>query len=210
MSGKIERPELGPMELVWALTVCSEETKCADCPFCTEIVSGCGSELKRQAAQMIGRLYDAGEKTVDGLTRKLVNMAREGNTALERGLEGVNQAKLAEMTGVQDELEAFGRDSVIRAEPAGRQDGSVRIVEVIVGGVTAFRAEGLEGRDSISIETVMAVEDARELLGAAGGEMPETVVVRYTRGDPEGVVVLPWAGEKAFEAEGGDGSAESG
>ena len=71
-------------------------------------------------------------------------MAREGNTALERGLEGVNLAKLTEMTGIQSELEALGRGSVIRAEPAGRQDGSMRIQEVVVEGRVVFCTDAQE------------------------------------------------------------------
>ena len=139
---KIEWPRLGPMELARGLTGCVTGGECEGCPlYGLTGTLECIDELRRQAAEMIARMYDANEKTADGLARRLADMAREGNTALERGLEGVNIAKLAEMTGIQSELEAFGRVSVIRAEPAGRQDGSMWILEVSVEGRTVFSAE---------------------------------------------------------------------
>ena len=142
---KIEWPQLGPMELVRGIGICCRGSKpdgCADCPLeGLDEKPECCYELMRQVGVMIARLYDANEKTADGLARRLADMAREGNTALERGLEGVNIAKLAEMTGIQSELEAFGRGSCIRTEPAGRQDGSMRILEVSVEGRTVFSAE---------------------------------------------------------------------
>ena len=142
---KIEWPRLGPMELARGLTGCVAGGECEGCPlYGLTGTLECIDELRRQAAGMIGRLYDANEKTADGLARRLADMAREGNTALERGLEGVNLAKLAEMTGIQSELEALGRGSVIRAEPAGRQDGSMRIQEVVVEGRVVFCTDAQE------------------------------------------------------------------
>ena len=144
-----EMPALSGREIMAALRCCSSNARegggCGACPM--DGRAGrleCSEMICRMAADEIGRLLDANEKTADGLTRRLADMAREGNTALERGLEGVNLAKLAEMTGIQSELEAFGRGSVIRAEPAGRMDGSMRIREVVVEGRVVFHTDAQE------------------------------------------------------------------
>lgn len=156
MEGVMEEIKLTDAQLTKALRCCTKDPGDLDgCRSCTlekhwEDADGvkCYDRLVLQAAARLEelteenrRLRDANEKTAEGLARRLADMAREGNTALERGLEGVNLAKLAEMTGIQSELEAFGRGSVIRAEPAGRQDGSMRIQEVVVEGRVVFSAE---------------------------------------------------------------------
>ena len=135
-----------PQEIAESVRQCGE-MGCDTCQVtddrseCVKMQLKAAADTIENLAEENRRLRDANEKTADGLARRLADMAREGNTALERGLEGVNIAKLAEMTGIQSELEAFGRVSVIRAEPAGRQDGSMWILEVSVEGRTVFSAE---------------------------------------------------------------------
>lgn len=144
---KTDTPErvYSTAELVAAIRIChSGEGGCDGCPMapydavrCSGMETMVADRLEELAAQ-VKQLTEATEKAAKEKIRKLVGMAAEANTALERGLEGANQAQLAEMTVIQDELEAFGRCSSIRAEPAGRQDGSMRIAEVVVGGVTVY------------------------------------------------------------------------
>ena len=140
-----EMPALSGREIMAALRCCSsnalEGGGCGACPMDGGIGRlECSEMICRMAADEIGRLLDATEGVVKELTERMVTLARESNTARERGLQKASGDYVLALNEIQAKLEALGRTSVVGAEPVEGQGW--RVTLIMVDGTEVFKAEG--------------------------------------------------------------------
>lgn len=102
----------------------------------------CCDHLMSQAAEEITRLLDATESICQRERGEMVRLAGEMNTALDRGLYGVNGELFGRMQGHQQVLTELGRGSAIRAEPVGEKGW--RVLRVEVEGLCVFAGADAE------------------------------------------------------------------
>ena len=151
MSGNKEPLELTDRELMEALRGCTERkvTVCRKCPVknCAEGGKSCADTMLLMAAERIGalmeknrKLMDATEGLVKELTERMVTLARESNTARERGLQKASGDYVLALNEIQAKLEALGRASLVGAEPVEGQGW--RVTLIVVDGTEVFKAEG--------------------------------------------------------------------
>lgn len=140
-----EMPALRGREIVAALRCCSGNARegggCGACPM--DGRAGrleCSEMICRMAADEIGRLLDATEGVVKELTERMATLARESNTARERGLQKASGDYVLALNEIQAKLEALGRASVVGAEPVEGQGW--RVTLIVVDGTEVFKAEG--------------------------------------------------------------------
>ena len=140
-----EMPALSGREIEAALRCCSSNAQvgggCGACPM--DGKAGrleCSEMICRMAADEIGRLLDATEGVVKELTERMANLARESNTARERGLQKASGDYVLALNEIQAKLEALGRTSVVGAEPVEGQGW--RVTLIMVAGTEVFKAEG--------------------------------------------------------------------
>lgn len=144
MSRNKEPLELTNEDLMKALRCCakSEAEACRECPMGigAEGEKCCFDALRLMAAERIGALMDATEGLAKELTERMANLARESNTARERGLQKASGDYVLALDEIQAKLEALGRASVVGAEPVEGQGW--RVTLIVVDGTEVFKAEG--------------------------------------------------------------------
>lgn len=141
----MEEIKLTDAQLILSLRACESEEKCAGCHL-TPPAGNCFGELKRMArvrleelAEENRRMRDATEDIVKALAERMVQLARECNTARERGLLKASGDYVLALNQIQEKLVALGRSSVIAAEP---MDGGWRVTGITVEGREVFREVG--------------------------------------------------------------------
>lgn len=142
---KMEMPALSGREIMAALRCCSSNARegggCGACPMDgSDGRLECSEMICRMAADEIGRLMDATEGLVKELTERMVTLARESNTARERGLQKASGDYVLALNEIQAKLEALGRASVVGAEPVEGQGW--RVTLIMVDGTEVFKVEG--------------------------------------------------------------------
>lgn len=140
-----EMPALSGREIMAALRCCSSNARegggCGACPM--DGRAGrleCSEMICRMAADEIGRLLEATEGVVKELTERMATLARESNTARERGLQKASGDYVLALNEIQAKLEALGRTSVVGAEPVEGQGW--RVTLIMVDGTEVFKVEG--------------------------------------------------------------------
>lgn len=147
----MEEIKLTNEDLMKALRCCtkSEAAACRKCPVknCAEGGKSCVDTMLLMAADRLGalmeknrKLLDATEGLVKGLTERMVTLARESNTARERGLQKASGDYVQALNEIQAKLEALGRASLVGAEPVEGQGWRVTLIQV--DGTEVFKAEG--------------------------------------------------------------------
>ena len=151
MGGNKKPLELTDRELMKALRCCakSEAAACRKCPMgiSTDGEKCCFDALRLMTAERIGalveenrRLMDATEGLVKELTERMATLARESNTARERGLQKASGDYVLALNEIQAKLEELGRASVVGAEPV--EGEGWRVTLIVVDGTEVFKAEG--------------------------------------------------------------------
>lgn len=133
----MEEIKLTDGQLVRVLRLCAkDEPICQKCPLYEE--NGCHKACKLAAAKRLEelaeenrRMRDATEDIVKALAERMVHLARECNTAQERGVTGVAGDIVLVLNQIQEKLVALGRSSVVAAEPV---DGGWRVTGITVEG----------------------------------------------------------------------------
>lgn len=145
-------------QIVKGLRCCATGTNagggCRNCPLepvrrkieCAELINLMAADRIGELQEENRRLRDATEVICRKQGQELARLAGEANTALDRGLVGVNEDHFAAMLECQNVLSELGRETVIRAEPAGGEKGW-RILGVRVEGVTVFGSMEQAGDD---------------------------------------------------------------
>lgn len=147
----MEEIKLTNEDLMKALRCCtkSEAAACRKCPMELREQDGkcCFDALRLMAADRLGalmeknrKLMDATEGLVKELTERMVTLARESNTARERGLQKASGDYVLALNEIQAKLEALGRASLVGAEPVEGQGW--RVTLIMVDGTEVFKAEG--------------------------------------------------------------------
>lgn len=140
--------ELTTEQIIKSLRCCATSTSagggCLNCPLeqvrrkieCAELINLMGADRIQELLEENRKLQDATEGICLQKQEEMVRRAREMNTALERGLAGVNQEHLSRMLECQQLLTELGRASVIRLQP--ERSGEDRCLGIRVEGVTVF------------------------------------------------------------------------
>lgn len=142
-------------EIIEALRMCcsSSMTDCSQCPENGAKGGICFERLNKRAADTIEqmeaelaklreenlRMRDTTEGYVAELARQMADMARECNTAQERGLPKASGDYVLVLNQIQEKLVALGRASVVAAEPV---DGGWRVSGITVEGREVFGEVG--------------------------------------------------------------------
>lgn len=152
----MEEVKLTDAQLTKALRCCAKGPGDLDgCRICTleknwEDADGekCYDRLVLQAADRLEelaeenrRMRDATEGYVAELEKQMVHLARECNTAQERGVTGVAGDIVLALNQIQEKLVELGRTSVVAAEPV---DGGWRVAGITVEWREVFRADAQE------------------------------------------------------------------
>lgn len=142
----MEEIKLTDAQLEAALRCCakSEAGACIKCPMRLREDGGkcCFDALRLMAAKRLEelaeenrRMRDATEDIVKALAERMVQLARECNTARERGLPKASGDYVLVLNQIQEKLVALGRASVVAAEPV---DGGWRVTGITVEGRAVF------------------------------------------------------------------------
>lgn len=124
---------------------------CVNCPLdklsdqleCSELIYLIGADRIGELQEELRQLRDATEGICQREMGELIRLAGEANTALERGLIGVNEEIFSRMLEHQALLTGLGRESAIQAEPT--EGKGWHVVRVAVDGQRVFGEE--EARD---------------------------------------------------------------
>lgn len=103
---------------------------------CSELLSLMAADRLEELSEEVRKLRDATEGICQRQLEELIRLAGEANTALDRGLVGVNEGHFSAMMECQSVLSELGRESVIRAEPVGEKGW--RILGVRAAGRVIF------------------------------------------------------------------------
>ena len=145
---------LAEAELMAALRCCATEPSagggCRNCPMdgkvgrleCSELVCLMAADRIGELQEEINRLKASLETVSQWRQSEMVRMAKEMNTALDRGLIGASKEHMSALLGHQKELAALGVESMIHAEPAGEGWQCIRLE---IGGTCVFG--GRDGTD---------------------------------------------------------------
>lgn len=106
---------------------------------CSELICLMGADRIGELQEELRKLRDATEGICQRETSELIRLAGEANTALERGLVGVNEELFSRMLERQTLLTGLGRESAIQAEPT--EGKGWHIVRVAVDGRRVFGEE---------------------------------------------------------------------
>lgn len=150
MEDVMDEIKLTDAQLEEALRCCakSEESACKKCPMGVREADGkcCFDALRLMAALRLEelaeenrRMRDATEDIVKALAERMVQLARERNTARERGLPKANGDYVLVLNQIQEKLVALGRSSVVAAEPV---DGGWWVTGITVEGREVFGEVG--------------------------------------------------------------------
>lgn len=119
----MEEIKLTDAQLILSLRACEDEESCAGCHLGPPS-GNCFGELKRIARERLEelaeenrRMRDATEDIVKALAEQMVQLARECNTAQERGLPKASGDDVLVLNQIQARLLELGRVSVVRAVP---------------------------------------------------------------------------------------------
>lgn len=132
-----------PQEIAESVRQCGE-MGCDTCQVtddrseCVKMQLKAAADTIENLAEENRRLRDATEGYVAELARQMADMARECNTARERGLPKASGDYVLALNQIQAKLVALGRGSVIAAEP---MDGGWRVTGITVEGRTVFSGE---------------------------------------------------------------------
>lgn len=120
---------------------------CVNCPLdklykrleCSELICLIGADRIGELQEELRKLRDATEGVCQREMGELIRLAGEANTALERGLIGVNEEIFSRMLEHQTLLTGLGRESVIQAKPG--EGKGWRITRVVMDGRRIFGEE---------------------------------------------------------------------
>ena len=134
-------------EIAKALRCCATDSNsgggCRNCPLdkragrleCSELICLMAADRIGELQEELRKLRDATEDICQREITEMVRLAKECNTALERGLHGVSDAVFAKITEHQQALSGLGRGSVVHAEPMGehgRRVDWIRVEDTVV------------------------------------------------------------------------------
>ena len=139
-------------EIVKALRCCATDSNsgggCRNCPLdkragrleCSEMICLMAADRIGELQEELRKLRDAAEGICQTEITEMIRLAKECNTALERGLHGASDADFAKITEHQQVLSGLGRGSVVHAEPTGEHGWRVEWIHV--EGAAVFEAGG--------------------------------------------------------------------
>ena len=149
----MEGIKLTDAKLILSLGSCESEEKCAGCHLAPP-AGNCFGELKRMArvrleelAEENRRLRDATEDIVKALAERMAQLARECNTAQERGLPKASGDYVLVLNQIQARLVKLGRVSVVRAVP-GEGGTGWTVLGISVEDRVVFGEMGGDGAES--------------------------------------------------------------
>lgn len=153
---KNEWPVVPVRELMAALRCCATNTNqgggCGNCPMEGKVGRlECAELICLMAAEELRKLLDATEGICQREVHEMVRLAKECNTALERGLAKVSEETFRKMLEHQERLTQLGRESFLQAEPAKgygwRVDG-IQVEGAVVFDASAEHSAEEAGKDA--------------------------------------------------------------